>query len=228
MPVKVYGADAFTVGADTNISTYDANWVQDSWVGSGVMQARASTDDVRVNSASPAIARWTGAILIGQSIIAKLIVTTGNIFPGLMVRAQKNANAGRTDDLARAGYLAEWDSTLNDVVLYRVLAADSTNPTFTVVAQGGAVATSATYTNCKIKATGTNPVQLAVGDDTNGAGFLTFSDSNALRWQDGDAGLSIQNDTFLACAIDDVEVWDEDAIVATGNPWRLAIQQRAG
>jgi hypothetical protein len=224
MPVKVYGPDAFTVGADVNLNTYDANWervlpADASWA--GVVQAKAATDDLRATNASAASYRWNGQTLVGQKILGKLLAGAGD-YPGFHARLTPTPGGGANRVL---GYLAEWQATENLIQIYRI-----TEPggvlTYATIASAGVVGNGSTYTGAYLRATGTNPVHLEYGDNTQGP--FTFDDSNAARAVSGQPGVSFSDALPISIWIDDVEVWDEDAIAPVGNPWRLAIQQRAG
>jgi hypothetical protein len=224
MATKVYGPDAFTVGADVNLEVYDAaNWAANAVSVGGTQKVMAATDDVRVTPVSTAsITRYIGITLVAQRIVGdiKLLSSVNAPFPGL-----RNRSATTEQD----GYLAEWDNSAvqQKINLYRVTGGAS--PVFTLIASGGLVDGSAAnnYLGGYLKATGTNPVALEAGDNTNGVA-ITTSDSNAARYQSGQPGLSIYNDGALACGIDNVEVWDESAapVVLMQYNRNLALQQR--
>jgi hypothetical protein len=185
------------------------------------LSVRQSTDDVRTVTGAPCLARYIKDTLTDQRV--KLTIKLGSTtdqFAGIMARDQSNRN----------GYLVEWDTSVAAINLYRVTNGDTASPTFTLLAQsaGSDANINTTYTGAYLKATGTSPVLLDVGDDINGASRLTFSDSNAARWQTGQPGLSEQTNTAFGFGEDDVEVWDE---ASAGVPplqykRRLAIQQR--
>jgi hypothetical protein len=193
----VYGPQAFTVGSDINLDTFDANWVK---VRGGAEELRVAqaTDDVRipVSGGSGCSNRWVGSALTDQRITGTCKTGSGG-FPGFWARADADGN----------GYTAEWDAAANNIVLYRVTGA-SGGAGGTYVELGtaaGSVAASTTYTGCYLKATGTNPVILEVGDDTNGPDVVPFSDSDAARHQTGQPGVAVASSD--SSAVDDVSIY---------------------
>jgi hypothetical protein len=196
MATQIY-SDTFTVGADAELDAYDADWVKVS----------ANQDDVSVIAANDRLEgtnsvgnnadyTWTGQTVLEERIQATL--NAGSAWSSLTVRG----------DLDMNNYLAEWDSSSNAIILYRATGfTGGSGGSWTQVAFGGTVASSTTYTGAYLKATGTNPVELEGGDDTNGAAAVTYSDSNAARHQSGQPGISMA--TNSGGWIDNVEIWDE-------------------
>jgi len=214
--VRVYGPDNFDVVADTNLDTYNAAWVKRNpgsagWT--GVMSVRAATKDVRVNSALAATYDWTGQTLLGQKLVAKISASSGD-YPGIWTRQDPTGPA----------YLVEWQATENTVQLYRVTFSGGV-PTYTTIANFGAVANATNYLAAYVRVTGISPCHIEYGDATNGTS--TFDDSNAARLQSGQPGLSLSPATALEGAIDGVEIYDEDKPTPAPLGRGLAIQQRA-
>lgn len=195
----VYGSDDYTVAADADLAAYDPKWAAAYVLGGSSILVQASTDDLRNPSATDvAVYRWTGVTLLEQKIVGDLRAGL-NRWPGLTAR---NPAAS-----ANQGYMAEWDAELGDIVLYRVTA----GPTYTIIAQGGAVTSTETvFTNCYVRATGTNPVNVTAGDDTNGA-TLTYDDTNAARHQSGQPAVSLYNATASIAGATNVKIYDEGA-----------------
>lgn len=190
----VYGPDAFTAANGTLLQTYNAQWVKivtngDLEIQSNALSAQSLQDAV--------VYGWNGATVTNGRVVCNIYTGTNNAqFPGLVVRATGTSVSNAVY------YLAEWDNSANDIILYRVTAGG----TFTSIASGGSVAQNTTYNNAYLKVTGTNPVQLEAGDDTNGAAAVTFSDSAGNRITTGNVGLSEYSDTnrsatFDLCAI---------------------------
>lgn len=208
MSLLVYGPDAFTVGADVVLSTYNALW---TYVTNGLapeLTVIAATDDVRKPAANPSdgsISMYNGTLAVDHTIYADIFSGAGSCFPGLWGRK------GTT--FASAGYLAQWDSG-GTIILYRVMA----GPTFTTIATAGTVAINTTYANCFIKVSGVGAtVTIDYGDDTNGP--FTFGDNNAARILTGKVGF----DAFDAgatgsMAFDNVRIYD-DQLGGVLNPY---------
>lgn len=219
MALRVYGPEPFNVGADTNLDTFDANWVKISpgsagWT--GVMSVRTATNDVRVNAASAtATYRRSTPTVLDERIVAKILAATSN-YPGLYTR----------QDITGPAYLVEWQALENVMTLYRVTFSGGV-PTYTSIATGGNVANGATYVGAFVKVTGISPCHIEFGDNTNGV--FTFDDSNAARMQSGQPSLSLSTGAAgLAIAIDDVEIYDEalSGLLADYNLC-FSMQQRA-
>jgi hypothetical protein len=206
MPTQIY-SDTFTVGADTELDAYDADWVKVS----------ANQDDVSVIAATDRLEgsnsvgnnadySWTGQTVLEQRI--KGTLNAGAAWTSFSVRG----------DLDMNNYLAEWDAQSNAIILYRATGfTGGAGGSWLQVASAGAVAASTAYANAYLKATGQNPVALRGGDDTNGD-VLTYDDSNAARHQSGRPGISMA--TNSGGWIDNVEIWDE-AVTPGPRPSRL-------
>lgn len=202
MPTKVYGTEAFTVGADSTLNAYAAAWT--TFGSSADPSVRASTDDLRYNGTGVgARAKWTGTVNADQKIVAT--IKTGGAtqsYPALTVRMGANFISG---------YLAQWSPQLGTITVYRVTGS------YTQIATLGTVANNTTYTNCYLKATGSGAtVTIEFGDDTNG--FTTFNDTDAARFTTGQPGVDIyEGTTALTSALDDIEIWDMAAGGASYN-----------
>lgn len=212
MPTLLYGPDAFTVGADTNLDTYDANWVKQGAPAGDTFSVRASTDDVRSLGTTSAYYRRTLNIPLDVSIHAD-VYQDGQGGIGFEVR---------TTATPFNGYLFEYNTDNADLVLYRVTAGE----TYTLVASGGVLIVPATYIDAFLKVTGTNPVHLEAGDNTNGTA-ITYDDSNAARYQAA-GGVALSEGAgalALANAFDNVSVWDEAAVPTTDPGYAGALDQ---
>jgi hypothetical protein len=191
----IYGPDSFAVGADTNLDVYDANWSKVAGVGTGIMIARATTDELHVSGNGLGSGyRWLGSTPVDQRIVAKLIAAN-NSYPGLTCRQAANSDA----------YLAEWQATEGHIALYRV----SLNwATFTPLGTGGVVAHLTAYPGAYIKITGTNPCHIEVGDSVNGVA-ITVDDSNAARYTSGAVGITTYPFIATEPAVDDISIYNE-------------------
>jgi hypothetical protein len=198
MATRIYGPDAFVVGSDTLLDDYDPDWVQVSF-GGGTMTVNAANDRVQPSGVSEnGNYRWTGQTVLEQRI--QMGVLSAQFWTSMMVRTDTDNN----------GYLAEWDASSDAIILYRATGfSGGAGGTWTEVAQAGGVAQDTEYTNAYLKATGTNPVEIRGGDDTNGADILTYDDTNAARHQSGQPGVSMNSGVASSSYFDDVEIWDE-------------------
>lgn len=195
MATRVYGPDAFTVGSDTELSAYNADWEQTG--ATTTIFCQASTDQLHAGNeaADNGDYRWNGQSLLEQKIIAGQL-NPASAWASLLVREDANMN----------GYLVEWDAQSGAAILYRATGfTGGSGGSWTQLAQGGTVASDTVYNNAYLQALGTNPVEIEAGDDSNGVA-LTYSDSDAARHQSGQPGISMDN---LSPWLDDIEVWDE-------------------
>lgn len=198
MSVKVYGTDAFTVGADTFLSAYNANWVNDS-VGAAELKVFTATNDVRkTNTGSNSIATYSGTLSTEHRIKCDIFSGNTGAFPALWVRKQVSPNK-------QSGYLVQWDSG-GTIILYRV----APDATFTVVQTNGTVAVATLYTGAYAQASGIGAtVTITYGDATNGN--FTFNDGNAARWITGKVGFEVFDSTgpIPDSSFDNMEIWDD-------------------
>lgn len=195
----VYGPDAFTVGADVVLSTYNAVWTKLVNGSAPELTIIAASDDLRKptpDSGNSSSSVYNGTLSTEQTIYSDIFSGATSCFAALYARK------GTTH--SSAGYLAQWDSG-GTIILYRVTA----GPTFTTIATNGTVAINTTYLNCFIKVSGVGAtVTINYGDDTNGA--FTFGDTDAARILTGKVGF----DTFDggatgSMAFDNVRVYDD-------------------
>jgi len=206
----IYGPDAFTVGSDTNLITYDANW---DVVNSGTHQLHilAATDKVYTNASINGVSRWTGQTVLDQKIVSDIDIGSTGQWPGLVLRCDADQNC----------YYIEWDSAENGIYLYRATGfTGGSGGSYNQIAFGGSVSAT-TYTNAYAKVTGTNPCAIELGDDTNGPAIVTYNDSDAARLQSGQPGLNVGATVDLSNH-DNVEIWDEAATAGGGLAWITA------
>lgn len=209
MSTLIYSSGSLAVGADTPLSTFDANW--NVLTGGFNLTVRTATSDIRGATGGSDANRWVGTTVVDQRIIlASLFSGASNSFPGLRVR---------TGTALGSGYLAQWNGGAGNITILRVTA----GPTFTTIATGGVVANSTTYNHPFFKATGSgSSVLLEWGDDTN-TGPFSFSDTNAARWTSGQPGLDIfETSTSFTCAFGTIQIFDE---ALTGHGILLAGQR---
>lgn len=209
MAFRVYGPDAFTVGSDQSLQTYDANWKDDADSFGNTGRVQASTDDVRDFGGAHCRCYWNGVVSVDQKIVATIKQgPSTNSYPGLVVRRHI------TD--VHDGYLVQWSNALGVMRLYRVVGG-----TYTQVQDSGSVSSNTTYTNAFVQAiTVGSTVVVKFGDDINGT--FTFTDSDAARILTGQAGLDIFEGTdALSSGVDDVEIWDLDLFKPTAGALSL-------
>lgn len=206
MATLVYGPEAFTVGSNIDLETYDSQWTRLTEGTSVDPSVRAATDDVR-NPTTPgtgARSRWNGSISAEQRITGDIIFGAQNSYTGFTVRTVNNSK----DDC----YLVQWASDLNSIRLYRVVGGS-----FTTVQSSGGVAVSTTYTGAFAKATTVGAtVVIDYGDAINGA--FQYTDTDAARHLSGLPGIDIyEANVALNSAIDNISIYEEGAVGIVGR-----------
>jgi len=209
MPATVYGPEAFTVGADIVLPSYDSNWALTN-PQTNEIYANAARDRLEMEGGAGGgnpCARWNGTVAANHRIVSDL--TTGaanNSWPGHVVRCSSTFN----------GYLAEWDSFAGDIILYEV---SSNGTVFDVLSQGGTVNQNTAYNGTYLEADGSS---LEAGDDTNGAATVTATDAT---YSTGQPGLSLAGGAEVAANMshDNVEIIDLDASGGTSVRYKYLI-----
>lgn len=194
-------SDAFTTGADADLSAYNTDWDD---ITTDHLDVIAANDLVRYGVTDAAnVARWTGTVGINHTVYADIYTgldgtVTAN-YPGILVRLSADGT----------GYAAVWSCTDNNITIYKRTGA--LGETFEVLDTGGTVAADTTYTNCYFKVSGTGTVALEAGDDTNGAAAVQVENSSSPH-NAGTIGLRIYSDAATAAlgpSFDNLEVWDD-------------------
>lgn len=188
----IYGPDAFTGGAGGTLVAYDADWEVVAGVGLRITAGGA----VGTNETAPSFEmnRWTGQTIVGQKI-------EGDIDVG--ADADSDSWLAARSDAAGDAYYALWDLTDGEIILTR----ETTGGGSVELARGGTVAASTVYTDAYIKVTGTNPVRIRVGDDSNGE-VIDITDSHADRIQSGAPAMAALNDVAFDTTIDNVAIYE--------------------
>ena len=209
MSTVVYGPDAFTVGSDTTLATYSADW-ELIGVAGGTMVVNAALDVVGHSATSydDAFYRWkgTGSPTGDQQIAANLQHPASNAaFGDLRLLTRVTGTVGGSNLKAYAGELHRATATVT-MYLYKVSAAG----TFTELASGDATVGLDAH-NCTLDATGTSTTALSF--KVTGHTTLTYDDSSS-PYTSGVCGLSSyynDNNAFNATytgRIDNVQITD--------------------
>lgn len=203
MPPFPIVSDTFTVGANTELTAYNAaySFVANLSDASTTLSVRDATDNLQQPDATKeACYRYTGLGLLNQRVSATLTLTAaGASDTSLWARLDANGN----------GYKALWDVTSNFIQVSRRTGNGATD---TQLATGGTVG-AATYANAYIKVTtvSSSGVRIQAGDDTNGD-VIDVTDTDAARHLTGDPGIRMYSLTGLTGGVDNFQVSNESFV----------------
>ena len=205
--MTVVFTDSFTVGANIDPASYPSGNPDYSYLLGAVNNAEVDATDDRLEIVSTAV-----------DVVLRIIDTTAPTGDQQITADCRSEGSDDNGNVAARCAAATADcyvgqtikSEANEVKIYRV-----TSGGFTLIADGDrGLANAAATHSYRLKATGTNPVELEFQVDATAA--VTFSDSDASRKQSGRSGIGGYNDATRQGWVDNVSV--DDLVAAAMVP----------